>query len=165
MSKTLEETIDGTRYTFTMMAPREASKIAIKLAKVLGPTAGIAVTKSIGDHKEKGKSLDDNISEAVILSTGLTAFCQSLDEKDAELLIDKALYCVTGEGVGDVTADGEHFQGRVFTMWKVVAKSLEHNFSDFFSALGGIKEKITGLVKESFPQTQTGTPGDQSSPE
>lgn len=143
--------IDDQSYVITMMPPKEAQKILIKLMRVLG--------NSIEGLGGNGKKILNNKLELIAFALG-TAL-QKLNEVESEEVMDALL---GSAGCRD-GMDDPRFHGKLSHMYKVAQKAAEVNFKDFLEGIGGtlngVLDKFNTILEK---RTSTSEPGDQSSP-
>lgn len=154
--------IDDQSYLFTQLDPRRATKVYLWLT---GITGGV-IAKSMGAVKQQdGKSLLDADVDFSKLGDAIQSALLTLDDDRTIENFDVLLSCVL-HGGKRLSLDSLQFQGKMLHMTKVVTKSVEVNFSDFFDVfrakLGGSLRGLMTMIQGR--QTSTGGSGDPSSP-
>jgi hypothetical protein len=144
-----EKEIEGVRYTISQFPARKAAKILTRLLKLVGePLANF------------GGGLSTSIDK--VLPLAVRALTEKLDEAEIDQLLTDLLSCVQideGNGFRSLIIDTD-FQGKLGAMFKVVAASIEVNYSDFFGAIVGafkVATAKTSLVEK--PEIKSGTFG------
>ena len=154
------QNIDGKQYIFTQMGPKDAVRIVVRLAKVMGkPTGGAIGSLDLEGTKKRGGSEVDMKS----LGDALGSLFDKVEEEETIDTIEKLLGTVMFEGQS-LHMEHPHFQGKTLHLFKVSKKALQENFSDFLAGssgvIGALKAKFNTILAS---QTSVGTSGDQSS--
>tara|TARA_Y100000310_G_scaffold304988_1_gene344691 strand:- start:2280 stop:2795 length:516 start_codon:yes stop_codon:yes gene_type:complete len=158
--------IDGHEYRCTMMSVRSAHRTFLDLCSTLGGPVINAIAEGS----------DDMEGDATRLITGAISLAvQNLDGPVGDQLIESVFsgvaYTGKSEDKDDPQADGmgfelkawdddfeRHFGGRLLSMYKVWAWSVEVNYRDFLDgaqALGG--DRGAGIGKKVFQSLRTQT--------
>ena len=146
MRKPETKEIDGHKYLCTMMSVRQAHQTFLSLCATLGGPVVEAIAKGSDD-------LDGDATR--LITAAISAAVQNLEGEVGDRLIESVFKGVafvgkdaTGFELKPWDDDFErHFHGRIFTMYKVWAWSVEVNYRDFLDgaqALGGGKAKDLG---------------------
>ena len=114
-------TIDDVKYHFSMLSPREAQKIIVRLAKITAPAFADGIVQY-----QKTKNIED-----IDLGNIFEVTFPLMNEDELEQTTDTLLVCAGTEGMDD-----QRFQGKLPHMYKVLFKSFEVNFSDFLDMMG-----------------------------
>lgn len=157
--------LDGFRYRCDMMPCLLAHRTFLTLCATLGRPVIKAIVAGSDD-------LDQDATK--LITTAIGAAFQNLEGEVGDKLVESVFNGVVvqdGEKVVDLKpwrgeSDGgswnhefeHHFKGRVFSMYKIWAWSIEVNYGDFLDGLqdlGGDKAK--GLVKDSLNSLLTST--------
>ena len=166
MRETETKEIDGCTYTCTMMSVRQANRTWIELCAVLGEPVVRGLARASADADQQVQDL---------IMAAISAALRNLSEEVHERLVEAVFDGVRADGVGELKAwepkFESQFRGRLLTMYKVWAWSVQVNYQDFLDAaqslgLGEVvslgKEAI-GKAQESLdPQTSTGESGESS---
>ncbi len=142
------KTIDGQNYRCDMMKVMDAHQALISLCATLGEPVVKAIVAGMDDMEGDATAL---------IMAAISAAMRNLDGPVSVELIDSVYHGVAyvGDGkadlgfemkVGDDKFD-EHFHGRLLTMYKVWAWSMQVNYKDFLDAaqaLGVGKAKDLG---------------------
>lgn len=155
-SNNQKKTIDSVKYEVSMLPPRLARKILVRIFQVLAPSAGEAFSRE-----------SEQLTQAIgpILST----LSDKLSDDDLDWMMSELAKVTTVE-----VAPGQepylntifdvHFRGKVGQMFKWFAFAMEVQYADFFGGSGeglkGLLDKIKAAVSQS-PSTLTGLSGDQ----
>lgn len=153
------QVIDGVKYEFTILSPRDSAPTLLWLMGVTGASAG----KVIAGVSGLDKGIDAKLDEKAIGSAIEHAFL-SLDSPRTIDHIDKLLSSVMAGGQV-MSLDSLQFEGKLLHMLKVVKVSAEVNYSDFFGGLSGVAGlvgKITATIRGRAQSS--GSSGDPSSP-
>ena len=170
MRETKQTNINGVGYECTMMPATVAQKTLVQLVDALGHGAVSAIAGGFG-----GDGIE-RVADATmqILTRKLTP-----ESTDSILMSVFNGVCTEGHEDEDLKGSGElndrrnydeHFAGRILTMYKVFAWSIQVNYADFFAvarsnpklnSLSGRAEKVfSALIAtiESGTSSSTGTP-------
>ena len=135
--------IDDIDYVCTMMPATMANKVLVELMGTLGQPALVAIASAFSSD---GESQIDAIADAAT-----RAIMQRLSPEDADRVCKMVLHGVRcTENAGNVNESDvfdEHFRGRIFHLWKVVAWSIQVNYRDFFYAANS-NPTVSGLLKK-----------------
>jgi hypothetical protein len=155
--------IDQQKYTFTQLDPRRAAKVYLWLTGITGSTVARSMAAV---EKKAGKGLLDSDVDFQKLGSAIQDALATLDSERTIENVDVLLSSVLHKGE-PLSLDSLQFQGKMLHMTKVVQKSVEVNFSDFFDVFRAkFGAKLRGVMTTILdPRTSTGGSGAQSSPE
>lgn len=133
MRETQYKEIDGHRYSCTMMPVRKAHQTWVELVAVLGQPVVSAIGRASQDQ-------DQQVQE--LISSAASMALMNIDAEVADRLLASLFDGVRADGIGewepwDAKFDA-HFRGKVFSMYKVWAWSLQVNYQDFLDAARGL---------------------------
>ena len=137
MREAITREIDGEEYTFHQLAPKKSLRVLTKLMKILGGTAGKAVSSA---------SSSADLLNGVDAGSIISGIAERLDEDEVIVIVDIMFSTVLHSGEGDVSkAFDKLFGGRVFHLIKVLQASLEVEYQDFFDEKSGIASMVTRI--------------------
>lgn len=152
---TTQETreIDGITFTVTQMPAMKAVTLLTFIGKRLGPALARAVSSA---QQALGANMTQE--DVVVVAEGVGGLLNALEESDAERLLrdmvfDKTVMQFDGKGahVKRDTFDAL-FQGKVGTVYKLIAFAFEVNYADFLDALR-TKVRASVLMKKASSST------------
>lgn len=156
----LQKTIDNIKFTVQPFTAIEALRLKSVLFQKLIPSLG-QILGGLGEI-DKNKGIEDINLDGNSITNALDKLFSELTEEDFISLIKRFLTNTIAEAkVGDknqaIQINSEDainavFQGKLFTIYKVIVLVLEANYPDFFALMGGIggqlKTVLSGYVKE-----------------
>lgn len=130
-----KRTIDGNKYEFFQLPPKQSMRVLTKLLKVAIAPLGKAMGSVKGGKSEVDSILDRDI-DFDALSTALSELSNRLDEDQVIEIFTSLMeysHCLDGGGSAtNLSWEHPNFQGRVLHLIKVMKASVEVNYSDFF---------------------------------
>jgi len=176
--KTKEKEINGIKFTVTPFHVSAAIKLKAYLIRTLGPSIGQMVGALQGGIPTSGKMADfGNIKvDGAALSSAIEKLTEQLGENEFLALIKRMLENVQAqmvvEGETKVFTFGSDamfenamdfvFEGRIFTIYPVLALVMETNYPDFLGMLTtGIGQQIKKIVTTA--SEKPGQTGDSAS--
>lgn len=163
MRKSEDKIIDGFKYKCKMMGIRESHQTFLSLCSSIGEPAVKAIAAGSED-------MDGDVIRLITMA--ITAAVQNLEGAVGDRLISSVFNGVdyVGDGGDDLgfsmvawDKDFEkHFHGRLFSLYKVWAWSVEVNYRDFLDgvqALGEDGAKSLGKTVLNFLQTPSSESG------
>ena len=138
MIETLEQDINGSRYTVTQLPARRALRLQAKLMKMVGP-ALFEVLDNAPLIDDKGNPIQSDKVKGY--SHAVELLMKEIDDKTFDQLVLDLLVGVRKEGVEltPSTVDIE-YSGNLNELYLVMQFVLEANFSDFFQEKGILKK-------------------------
>lgn len=137
MKATETTVIDGAEYSITQLPGRRGLEMFGKLAGIMGPAALEALSK--------GFSMDEDISN--LAPIGLALFSQ-IKPGELTTITDELFYAALINGKPLKEQADIIFQGKTFTLLKVIAFAVKVNYYDFFDALVAILKPTRETASE-----------------
>lgn len=143
--KTATRQIGEHRFRVKQMKVRKAHRVMTRIIKVIGPSLG-----TLGDEldaKPGGGNGSGGLGALFAggISDAISKLTENLGEDDINWLVDELQAGVEREAEMEgsfvpMTADlwDDTFAGALLDEFKLIAFVLEHNYSSFFSELGGL---------------------------
>jgi len=176
--KTKEKEINGVKFIVTPFHVSEALKLKAYLVRALGPSIGQVVGAFQGGIPSSGKL--EEFANAKIDGAALALAIEKLSEQlgeneflalikrmfanvQAHIVIEgeTKVFVFGSEGMFDTAMDFV-FEGRIFTIYPVLALVMEVNYPDFFGMLAnGIGQRIKKMV--TTPPAEQGQTGGSAS--
>lgn len=162
MREELSEKIGEHEYIFTQMMPEEATRVALRIMKVLGLQVGGAIGSL--QVKPGGEQEDNDLNiDMELLGKSLGVMFQQIDEDETINTFNKLLSSVLYNGK-PLKMNSVHFQGKTFQLFKVITQAARVNFADFFEESSGVVGQLKNaynIIRERI--TSGGNTGESSS--
>ncbi len=131
--ETRKTEIHGTTYSILGFPATAGLQLGIEIGRIGAPVLAKAV-------EDKGQDV------AAFMIGAVDAILGSMSSAETVQLIKRLLGCVTAEGVGPVSGDAFdlHFRDRLADLPALLREVIDHNFSDFFSALPALVDNGKG---------------------
>ena len=146
------KTIDGVEYEVRMLSATRATKLLVKLGKMLGP-AFVEIAKGEG-------GLDREIDGA-LFAGAVSALFASADPDEVDAILKELAEVTLADGKGLRPIYDIHFAGKIGRLMKWAAFALQVQYEDFFGALGSVLAEagLSSAMESPFPKASTGVSG------
>lgn len=143
--ETKSKIIDGSKYEVTQFPAREAIRLKIRIAKIIGPSWSTVLgglipnaekRKSKGNQNAFSSIMDGDLNMPVV-GSAIEKLFYNLNENESLDLIERLFSLTRKDGVElkpeiiDIM-----FAGKTLTIYKVIWFVIQTNYPDFFGARG-----------------------------
>lgn len=127
--------IDGSVYEFEQFGAKKATKLLIRLTKIIGPALSIAIAEiSKAGSKEDAKKLS-----STVFGQSIQALVMNVGNEDEAIALMEAFASEKCLCDGKKINFDTHYQNKLLHLGKVLAAALEVQYGNFF-------EEVTGLL-------------------
>jgi len=146
------KTIDGVEYEVRMLSATRATKLLVKLGKMLGPAfAEIA----------RGEGGLDREIDGALFAGAVSALFASADPDEVDAILKELAEVTLADGKGLRPIYDIHFAGKIGRLMRWAAFALQVQYEDFFGALGSVLAEagLSSAMESPFPKASTGASG------
>lgn len=144
--------IDGVEYEVRMLPATRATKLLVKLGKMLGPAfAAIA----------RGEGGIDREIDGALFAGAVSALFASADPDEVDAILKELAEVTLADGKGLRPIYDIHFAGKIGRLMKWAAFALQVQYEDFFGALGSVLAEagLSSAMESLSPKASIGASG------